>query len=177
MKLKTKDNSKQKEEDEDWTFDFSIYEHEEKKNQELNTLKQDKPKITGLRSKYSPSMLEIENITQIKVKISEYAIKTASRTQNIQDLWKLYATINEYWSKIHDIFGTIIINEIKIIDKACLQLLQHSEQKNTIHPKTYKYLLYYRDKIYMIGQRANLGLEVENTTHSYYSHAKKGLVE
>jgi len=174
MKLKTKTNTEDKD---DWNFDFTIYEDEETKNQQLNTLKQKKPQITGLKSKYSPSSLEIENITQIKVKISEYAIKTASRTQNIQDLWKLYASINEYWSKIHDIFGTIIINEIKTIDKACLKLLQHSEQKDTIHPKTYTYLLYYRDKIYMISQRANLGLEVEKISHTYHQTAKNNLTQ
>lgn len=174
MVLKYK--KQKKETPNDWNFDFSEYEQEEKQEQKLRSVKEKKPRITGLRSKFSPSSLEIEALEQIKIKISEYAIKTASRTTEIKDLWTLYGCLNEYWGKIHDIYGTLIINEMNKIDKYCLKLLE-AATSGEIPDQLYKGLLYYRNTVYKIAQRSNLGIEVERSTGSHFNKAKKGIIE
>jgi len=162
--------------EDDYDFDFSEYEEEEQKSEDLSTTKQKKKPITGLRSKFSPSSMELDSLQDIKNKISEYSIKVASRTTELSDLWTLYGCLNEYWSKIHDIFGTIIINEIKHIDQTCYTQLNNIKN-NEIPEKIYKNLLVYRNTIYKIAQRANLGLDVEKSSFSQYDKAKKGMVE
>ena len=169
----------EKAEEEDWSFNFGIYENEEKRTQELQSLKTiKKPRVTGLRSKFSPSMMELESLERIKDSISEYGIKVASQSQDIQDLWKLYGCLDEYWARIHDVFGTIILNEILEVKKECLIRLNKAETKGgIIDYSVHRSLLRLRDRIYIAAQRSNLGLEVEKTTFSHYDKAQKGITE
>lgn len=161
----------------DWDFDFSIYETEDIKEQALESItKSKKPRITNLRSKYSPSLLEIESISQIKNKISQMAIKVAAQTQDLDILYNLYGCLNEYWARICDIFGTGIIIEVKELQKECLKKIREQESKSCVSYETHDKLLEYRDKIYMIAQRSNLGLEVEKIKHSR-DKAKSGIIE
>jgi len=165
--------------DEDWDFDFSLYEKEEKKAEELQSVKKlNKPRITGLKSKYSPSMMELESLEKIKDRISLYGIKVAAQSQDINDLWKLYGCLDEYWARVHDIFGTIILNEINKYKKNCLAKLRKAEKEGGFIPyETHMSVLNLRNRIYIATQRANLGLEVEKTSFSHYDKAKKGIVE
>jgi len=177
MKLK-KVNQQSQSSDDNWDFDFSLYEKEEEQAESLQSLKKlSKPRITGLRSKFSPSMIQLENIEAIRTKISSYGIKVAARTQDINDLWKLYGCLDEYWARIHDIYGTIIINEINTLKTICFGKLIKAEEQSTINYNMHILLLTLRDKIYIAAQRANLGLEVEKSNFSHYDKAKKGITE
>jgi len=165
--------------EEDYDFDFSMYEQEDKEDKTLDSvksLKDNKPRITNLRSKYGSAIQEIEVLINIKYKITEYAIKVASYTDDIKDLWKLYGCLSEYWAKIKDVFGTIIIEDIRLIAKECEQLLIQYTNKNIQNYNVNRALLNYRDTLYMLSQRANLGIEVEKIYGSR-DNAKRGIVE
>lgn len=184
MKLKKKTQEqkapqkKSVEAEEDYDFDFSIYEDEEKKADSLQSIKKlNKPRITGLRSKFSPSMMQLESLEAIRTKISVYAIKVAARSQEIHELWKLYGCLDEYWARIHDIYGTVILKEIVELKQKSYQKLVEADQQSQIGYDVHELLLTLRDRIYIAAQRANLGLEVEKTSFSHYDRAKKGIIE
>lgn len=163
---------------EDWDFDFSMYEEEEKEQEMLESIKKaKKPRITNLKSKYSPSLMELESISNIKIKVSEKAIQVASFSQDIKDLWDLFGCLNEYWARIHDIFGSVVINEIKSWEKFIFKKLIKAQKSDSIPYTTHKALLNYRDKIYMLAQRTNLGLEVDRAGRGARSKAAKGMIE
>lgn len=177
MKLNKKKVKKNPEE-EDYDFDMSMYEAEEKDTSVVISIKNNKkPRITNLRSKYSPSAMDLENLSNIKIKISQCAIKVAAFTQDLCDLWDLYGCLNEYWARIHDIYGTDLNKEVKLIKKKCEKKLMRYGDGSSINHKTHKYLLYFRDKVYMIAQRSNLGLEVERVSYTSISKAVRGIKE
>jgi len=109
--------------EEDYNFDMTEYEEEDQKNI-VNSIydKSNKPAITNLKSKFSCGQFELEALSTIKNEISKYGIKVASASNEIKDLWTFYGCCNEYWARIHDIFGTVNINEINHIKKNCLIL-------------------------------------------------------
>lgn len=183
MKLKKKKKSEPlakppPEAEEDWSFDFSIYKAEEKKDEGLQSVKTlNKPRITGLRSKFNISIEELESLLALKNRISQYGILVSSRTQDLNHLWKLYGCLDEYWARIHDIYGTVIIKEITELKKLCYDTLVNAEKESQIDYKVHFKLLQLRNKIYIAAQRSNLGLEVEKTSFSHYDKAKKGIIE
>lgn len=159
-------------------FDFSSYEKDAKDDQELISLKKKKkPRVTNLKSKYSPGEFELENLSQIKLQISKFSIRVASNTDSLRDLWDLYGCLNEYWARIQDIFGSLIINDVKKIQNMCYKSLIASEKTADIERKLYRRLLYLRDTIYMIAQRHNLSIEVEKSSKGFFEKAKKGIIE
>jgi len=169
---------KKEDKEEDWEFDFSIYEKEDKDQESIFSVKKDKkPRVTFFRSRFSPSSFELENLSQIKLKISEFSIRVASQTQDINDLWKLYGCLNEYWARIHDIFGKQIIDEINEIKDICVKQLRKYNKENNIPYELHDYLLYFRDKLYMLSQRVNLSIEVERSNNSFYKKAKDSIVQ
>lgn len=173
MKIK-----KIKKTEEDHDFDMSRYEREESKIDTLESIKKpNKPRITNLRSKYSPSLMELEALSNIKVKISQFAIKVGAFSQDIEDLTNLYGCISEYWARMHDIFGSVIIDEVNQIQKRCRKALRKAMRNPNIDFSVHRLLLYYRDKVYMLAQRTNLALEVEKTSFGQYEKAKKGMIE
>jgi len=178
MKLKKVQKKEKLTAEEDWNFDFSLYKNEEKRAEELQSVKKlNKPRITGLRSKFSPSAMQLESLEQIRAKISMYGIRVAARSQDINDLWKLYGCLDEYWARIHDIYGTVILKEIQDLKKKCFNKLRIAEKESTIPYEAHAQLLMLRNRIYIAAQRANLGLEVEKTSFSHYDKARKGIIE
>lgn len=164
---------------EDWDFDFSIYEEEEKRSVEhvKSIFKQNKPRVTNLKSKYSPSLLQLESLENIRTKISQYGILVASYSQDIQDLWNLYGALNEYWARIHDIYGSLIIRDVDKINSEARAMLFKAQKQDVISYSVHKKLLFLRDSIYMLAQRSNLGLEVERAGGTYHNKAKAGVIE
>jgi hypothetical protein len=167
------------ESNENWDFSFDIYEQESKRIEDSqNPETNKKPRITGLRNKFSPFMLELEGLERIKDSISEYGIKVASQSQDIRELWLLYGCLDEYWARIHDVFGTIIINEVKQLKQEALNNLRIAERKGgSIEYKVHRSLLNLRDRIYSIAQRAGFGHAVGKETTGYYDKAQKGITE
>ena len=165
--------------EEDYDYDLSIYEEEEKEEVALNTLediKANKPRITNLKSKYGNSIQELESLQGIKAEITKYAIKVGSDTEESKDLWMLYSCLGEYWSKIKEIFGTDLQKDIEKLQKEAYELLKKHANRNEQNYLINEKLLKLRDEIYLISQRAGLGLEVEKI-HSFRSEARRGIVE
>lgn len=183
MKLKKKQPKPQpskptEEEEEEYDFDFSIYEQEENKTEELQSLKKlNKPRITGLRSKFNISTEELESLLALKNRISQYGIKVASRTQDMSDLWGLYGCLDEYWARIHDIYGTVILTEVDTLKKMCYDKLIKADEENQIPYQVHELMLKLRNRIYIAAQRIGLGLEVEKTSFGHNEKAKKGIIE
>lgn len=182
MKLKKHINKKtsllKDETETDWDFDFKIYEKEEKKESETKSIiKDNKPRITGLVSKYGASIETITLLINVRTTLSEKSIKVAGRSDDIKDLWEFYGCINEAFAIIKDIWGTLVIEEIRKIDNVILKQLLEAQKHSVIPNILYKNLLVYRDKIYMLIQRSKLGLEVEKIRGSHFDKARKGIVE
>lgn len=181
MKLKKKTPKKEEvttKAEEDWNFNFEMYEREENKAEELQSLKKiSKPRITGLRSKFNISTEELESLLSLKNRISQYGIKVASRTQEMNDLWGLFGCLDEYWARIHDIYGTVILREVEDLQKICYDQLVEVESENQIPYEVHTLLLQLRNRIYIAAQRIGLGLEVEKTNYGYNDKAKKGIIE
>jgi len=165
------------EEEENWDYDFSAYEEEENQQDKQSQNIKEKPAITGLRSKYSPSMMQLESLEAIRTKISMYGINVSSRSQDINELWSLYGCLNEYWARIHDIFGSQLNTEVKNLQVECYTLLLEAEQESVIDYSVHLKLLDLRNMIYIIAQRNNLGLEVEKSSFSHFDKAKKGITQ
>lgn len=164
---------------EDYDFDFSIYEQEEKEEinlESIKSIKENKPRITNYRSKFGNSIQEIEQLQNIKIKITEYAIKVGSYTEDMRDLWVLFGCLNEYWARIKEIFGTIIQQDIKKQQDEIKLLLQEYANKNKQNYAINEKLLELRDDIYLVSQRANLGIEVEKI-YSSKMGAKQNIIE
>jgi len=160
--------------EEDYNFDFSEYEQEAKEENNLEDINNNtKPKITGFRSKFSMGISELQSLANIKDKISEYGIKVAARTDEVNDLWKLYGCLNEYWARIHDIFGTVNIKEIENIQVRSIKLLKKYGNKGKIPYIVHEYLLYYRDVIYKLSQRINLGIEITKNYRNKQEHERR----
>lgn len=164
-------------EPDDWDFDFSMYEREEKQESQIKSITDNKPTITGFRSKYSASVETIQLLVSVRTNLAEKSIACASRTDDIKELWEFYGCINEAWAIVKDIYGTYIIDEIKIFDEKVVKELLKAQKESYIPENLYGMLLKYRDYIYMLIQRINLGLEVERSFGSHFDKAKKGITE
>ena len=175
MKLKKINNEKK---EQDWDFDFSIYENEDKLTEDnITSITDKKPRTSNYMSKYGASIETIQLLTNIRTTLSDKAIAVASRSGDMKDLRDLYGCLNEAWAVIKDIYGSLIIKEIDHLDSVIVKNIYLAQKKSHIPNKLYDQLLLYRDKIYMLIQRAKLGFEVEKNRGSAYSKAKKGMVE
>ena len=162
----------------DWDFDFSIYENKEKEAEKITTLKKDnKPKVLNLKSRYSPWSSELDGLSIIKLQISKYGIRVASNTQDINDLWKMFGCLNEFWARIHDIHGQTIIDDMQQISDNCLELLNQANTETHIPYTTHQELLHYRNMIYRVCQRTNLAIEVDIGNTTIHGKAQKGIIE
>ena len=164
-----------KKEPKNWDFDFTCYENEEKKEvRVLNTKKLKRPYVSTRRAKFSPSMFELENITNIKLQISMKAIKVASYSQDIKDLWDMYGCLNEYWARIFDIFGSGAVDEIAKWQRFVVKKLLKAEKTGLIQYDVHRSLLRMRDKVYILANRANLGIQSEKI-YGAGGRAKRGI--
>jgi len=174
MKITRKSESSQ----EDYDFDFSEYEQEQQEEQ-IRTTKdftEKKPKISNLKSMYSPSELELQALQDIKIKISEYAIEVAAQTDETKILWYLHACLYEYWSKIRDLEGRYIIKEMDQEFKTMAKWLRTTNEGGKIDPRIRDKLLSIKDKVYTIAQYKGLGLAVK-VTGTQYDKAKRSITE
>lgn len=166
------------EESNDWDFDFTRYEHEEKLTEDsLTSITDKKPRISNYMSKYGASIETIQLLTNMRTTASDAAIKVASRSGDMKDIRNLYGCLNEMWAIIKDIYGSAILNEINNLDRVIVKNIQIAQKKAIIPDKLYEQLLLYRDKIYMLIQRAKLGFEVEKSRGSAFQKARKGMIE
>ena len=160
----------------DKDYDFSIYADDEPDIGLVPNKK--KSNITTFRSKFSPGEYELEGLSMLKSKVSEYGIKVASNTDDISDLWNLYACLNNYWSRIKPIFGSDIFNKISDKDKEIRDLMIEWATKDSLdYVKLHAEWLKYRDMILEHAQYINLGIEVERTMASQKTKAKDKLVQ
>ena len=166
-----------KKEEKNWEFDFSIYEKEEKQERRLINVKTIKRSpITSRVSKFSSSILELDSLQNLKTQISMKAIKVAAYTQNIQDLWDMYGCLNEFWARIHDIFGYLAINEVKGWQRVIEKNLLVAEKRDRIPFTVHRSMLRFRDVIYVYAQRINLGLQV-NKKYGSQGSAKLSITQ
>ena len=178
IRKKKKDVNQPKQEKEDWDadFDFSIYdtEQEEEQIQSLSAYK--RPRITGLKSRFSNGQAEMERIAEINKLISKYSIEVASKTQDSPLLWKYYAILDEFWESMRNIYGSIINEEIEGLQKDCMKLLE-TYKEGKIPYKVHKRLLLLRSYLYRLKQMANLGIEVERTSRGSWSKVKDQITQ
>lgn len=176
MKLRKKTNIGS--EPENWDFDFTQYEHEEKLTEDsITSITDKKPKTSNFMSKYGASIQTIELLLNIRTTLSEKAIAVASRSNDMKHIKDLYGCLNESWAIIKDIYGSLIMKEIDNLDSVVLNNILLAQKQSQIPESLYRQLLFYRDKLYMLIQRARLGFEVEKNRGSAYQKAKAGMVE
>jgi hypothetical protein len=168
-----------KKEKKDWDFDFSIYEHEDKKDTpKLLSLKEDnKPMNSIFAARFTPTGLEIENIIALKNQISEKAIKVRANTQNVQDLWDLFAIVSELWARIHDIFGRRMIQDIDLWENFIRKKLFALNKKSYITFDNHSALMKYTKTVYKLCQRINLGIQIEKRFSARYGRIRNQIVE
>lgn len=160
---------------EEW--DFSIYEEEQENEDVVESLsKLSRPNVTGLKSRFSNGEKELEKLSDIGRIISKYSIQVESRTQDMPVLWKYYGALSEYWENVRNIYGSTVNDEVRDIKKKCRTLLEQ-HNSGTISPSVHNNLLYFRSVIYRLRQLGNLGFEVERTSKSIFSRAKRKIVE
>jgi len=165
------------ENDENWDFDFSQYEEDYKKQEEeAESVHAPKPLITGYRSRFSMGEYELERLSQLKNYSSKYAILVQARSQNITELWKFYAVLEEIWDIISPIFGTVIEDEITDIKIKCRDLLMRYGN-GKIPDKVFNYLRHLKKEIYRLMQMYNLGFEVDKVSSSQYQSAKRKITQ
>lgn len=164
---------------ENWDFDFSRYEGEEHQEEIVQSIQSFKrPQVTGLRSRFSLGEAELERIADLKKLSSKYSIKVETRTQDISILWKLYGVLSELWEIVRNIYGSTINTEILQIKKRCRVLMSHyGKTSSSIPPKVHNNLLFFRSQMYRLMQLSNLGFEVEKTSRSTYSRARRSITQ
>jgi len=164
-------------EEEDFDFDFSQYESEEKEEdgavETLSTLS--KPRITGLKSRFSNWARDLERLANLEDDITKLSIQVASRTQDITVLWEFYGMLHAFWEKMRNIFGTVIQIDVIRIKKHCVSLLHGCSGR--IPPKVHNNLLYLESVLITLKQRVNLGIETEKSFRGVYSKAKRRIIE
>jgi len=159
-------------------FDFTIYGDEVQEEKGLESIKTlERPRITGLRSKFSNGEAELLRLSEINTILSKYSIDVASYSQDINKLWRYYGILDEFWASMKDIFGQTVNDEIKEMRSTCRGLLESAKQGTTIEKKVHNNLLHLRSQIYRLKQLANLGFEVEKTGGGELGKARRAIVE
>jgi len=148
---------------EDWDYDFSMYETTEAEEKDTPSIHKDnKPTQSSIKAKWSPHNLELERLEQVKLRISQLSMKVAANTQDLKDLWDFYGALDEYWASIHDLYGTIIIAEVKDMKETIIKKLMLAEKRpDSINYDLHRNLLFFRDKMYMLAQRKRLAFDIE----------------
>lgn len=121
------------------------------------------PPVTGLRNKYAPYESVNEQLATVCLEVSKYAIKVASRTDEIRELWIFYGLLDELWEIIRHIFGSVVNNGMEKLKRECKRLLRQGMQKDKMPKDLHNKLLHFRSRIYQLKQVANFGFEVERS--------------
>jgi len=169
--------TKLKEKAKDWNFDFAEYEQEDFGEDEVEDIKgMEPPLISGRRSRFSNGQAELENLAMLRNELSKYSIRVGSRTQDINELWKFYAIISEYWDCIQATYGRYVIDDMIEIKKKCKVLLNKYEQ-GTIPVLVHNNLLYYKSIVYKMAQFKNFRFEVERVNRGVFSSARRKIIQ
>lgn len=170
-----KENPKEnKEQDWDFKFNFDMYEAEDEVDEVTETIiHKERANITGLRSRFSNGMAELERLAELNKEISKLSIEVSARTKEISKLWNYYGVLDEFWESIRNIFGKLINDEIRIIKKTCLSLLEEAERTGIVEHKVHNNLLYFRSNLYRLKQSGNFGIEVDKTRRGSYQKTKR----
>jgi len=164
---------------EDYDFDFSKYEAEEEQEYAVDSIKDKPPTISGLKSRYSNFGVENEHLGFMKQEVLKYSIKTASGTQELNELWKHYGSLYTYWDCFKDIAGEAIQKEMRVLFKKCRLVLKHYQDFDEEIPyeKCHRWLLYVQSKVFRLRQLFNLGFEVQKSYRGEMQKSKAKIIE
>jgi len=162
----------------DYDYDFNLYDNQDVEENNLSSLKKKNvPLVSGLRSRYSNGNAELEKFAELSIMITRLSIEVETYTQDINILKRYLGILNEFWECIRNINGSHIQNEMRIIKNHCRRLVMDYNNGGTIPEKVHNNLLYYRQQLYFLRQRLNLGIEVDKINRGEYARAKKSIVE
>ena len=161
-----------------YNFDFNLYDNEEFDSDNIESLKKKNiPLMTGLKSRYSNGVAELDKLGELSIMITRLSIEVETFTQDINIIKRYLGTLNEFWECIRFITGMYIQKEITTIKNHCRKLVMEYNTSGNIPERVHNNLLFYRQQLYFLRQRLNLGLEVDRTQRGEYSRAKKSIVE
>jgi len=165
-------------ESEDYEFDFSEYDEigqgDNDEREDLG-IHREIPRLQHFRSRWSPWELEFERLAELMKLSSKLAIQASARTQNTTTLWKFYGVLDELWTSIQDLQGSIIQDQMIALKKKCRQLLEKHAHGN-IPSKVHNNLLHLRRQIYRLKLLSHLSFDIEAKARSDYERVKKRLV-
>lgn len=165
-------------EQENYDYDFTLYDEDEQDKESVieSMSKYERPKIMGLRARFSNGQATLDRLALLMQHCSELGIKIGSYTDNKSELWEYYGTLGEIWRLIRNMFGKVINDEIITIQKRCRLMLLAYADNDVIPMKVHNNLLYWCDGLYRLAQKVNLSFEVEKIS-SQSSRAKRMIVE
>jgi len=163
---------------EDYDYDFNLYDNDEYESSDIESIrKYNVPRIAGLRSRYSNGNAELEKFAELSIMLTKLSIDVEMYTQDINTLKRYLGTLNEFWECIRNINGSQIQTEMTQIKNHCRKLVMEYSTGGNIPERVHNNLLFYRQKLYFLRQRLNLGIEVDRTRRGSYSRARKSIVE
>jgi len=160
----------------DWDFDFSGFKTEEDDEALVDLKTMVSPRITRYKSKFSNGQKVLDKLAELEMEVSKHAIKVGTRTQDINDLWRLFSVVEEYWDNIRHTYGTLINDDIINIKKRCIELMEESSD-GVIHHKVHNNLLYFKSTVYKLAQLGNFRFEVEKSRSGIYNKAQKKILQ
>ena len=86
-------------------------------------MKKNAPKITSLRSKFSLGQSELARIASVNIKITLLGEKIFRYVQDYQTLWDFFSIVSEKWQIVKHIFGTVTLEEVKVLRWNCVDLM------------------------------------------------------
>lgn len=167
------------EESDEENFDFSIYEEDDQeKALQLESLsKMTRPRVTGLKARFSNGQAELDRLAELSKIASELSIKVAAYTDDKAALWRYYGVLSEIWESIRNLFGSVINDEIQQIQRRCRALLEKHANDDVIPRKVHNNMLYWRSWLYRLKQNVNLSFEIEIASKHGASRARSMIVE
>ena len=155
-------------------YDFNIYEDAEaEKVQLIESLhKINRPKVTGLVSRFNIGLQELDRIANINNLVSELTIKVASYPNDINLLRKFYGTLYEFWENIRNIYGSVMNNEVNEIKNNCRTLLKTYANERVIPDKVHNNLLFLATTLMRLKYIAKFGYETDKAYKSIFTKAK-----
>lgn len=160
-------------------YDFSIYEEDDSEHGFIleSLAKMERPRVAGLRARFSNGQAELDRLANIMSMASELSIKVAAYTDDKMVLWRYYGVLSEVWESIRNLYGSVINKEMQYIQRRCRHLLQIHADDDIIPRKVHNNLLFWRSWIYRLKQMVNLGFEVEPMSRAGQTRAKSMMVE
>lgn len=178
MKIERKNT----EENYDYENDFDIEEYDNEQDKDEGSLTSlaeiKRPQTTLFRSRWSMGQQEQELLAFVKGQVAKYSIRVYAKSFNLSDYWDLYGATCEMWSLFKEIIGQTINDEMDDLQKHIEDMLETCEENDGIVSKDLRIsLLEFKQKVYMLKQRSNLGLEVERAGKSSTAGAIRDISE